>query len=159
LGSVALVERDYAQTRRLLQGWNLTITYDQSGRHELNHLPAILACALHRLGQSDQARAHLLEALRLVPDARSFWPLLYALAVYALLLIDEGEAEQAVELYALASRYPFVANSRWFEAIAGKHIAAVAATLPPDVVAAAQERGRARDLGATVKEVLTELSG
>ena len=67
--------------------------------------------------------------------------------------------EQAVELYALASRYPFVANSRWFEDVAGRHIAAVAATLPPDVVTAAQERGRARDLEATVAELLVELGG
>jgi predicted ATPase len=157
LGSVALVERDYAQTRKLLQGQDLTITYDQSGRHELNHLPAVLAYALRGLGQRDRARRHLLKALQLVPDARVFWPLLYALAVYALLLIDEGQAEQAVELYALASRYPFVANSSWFEAVAGKHIAAAAATLPPDVVASAQKRGRARALEATVRELLVEL--
>ena len=39
----------------------------------------------------------------------------------------------------------------------GKHIAAVAATLPPEVVMAAQERGRARDLKATVAELLEEL--
>jgi hypothetical protein len=62
-----------------------------------------------------------------------------------------------VELYALASRYPLVANSRWFEDVAGRHIAAVAASLPPDVVAAAQARGRARDLEATVTELLVEL--
>ena len=62
-----------------------------------------------------------------------------------------------MELYALASRYPFVANSRWFEDVAGKHIAAVAATLPPEVVAAAQKRGRARDLEAMVAELLAEL--
>ena len=72
---------------------------------------------------------------------------------------DQGEKERAVEPYALASRYPFVANLRWFEDIAGRHIAAVAATLPPDVVAAAQERGRARDLEATVVELLVELEG
>jgi hypothetical protein len=49
-----------------------------------------------------------------------------------------------------------VANSRWFEDVAGRHIAAAAAPLPPDVVAAAQERGRARDLDATVAELLVE---
>jgi hypothetical protein len=52
-----------------------------------------------------------------------------------------------------------VASSRWFKGVAGKHIAAVAATLPPEVVAAAQERGRARDLEATVAELLAELEG
>ena len=36
-------------------------------------------------------------------------------------------------------------------------ITAVAATLPPEVVAAAQERGRSRDLEATVAELLIEL--
>jgi len=76
-----------------------------------------------------------------------------------LLLADRGEVERAVELYALASRYRRVANSRWFEDIAGNHIAAAAATLPPKVVAAAQARGRARDLDATVTELLVELGG
>jgi len=64
-----------------------------------------------------------------------------------------------VQFYALASRYPYVVNSRWFEDIAGRHIAAVATTLPPEVVAAAQARGRARDLKATVAELLVDLGG
>jgi DNA-binding SARP family transcriptional activator len=68
-----------------------------------------------------------------------------------------GEVGRAAKVYALASRYPWVANSRMWEDVAGKHIAAVAATLPPDAVAAAQERGRVRDLWATVEELLTEL--
>ena len=50
-----------------------------------------------------------------------------------------------------------IANRRWFEDVAGKPIAAVADTLPPDVVAAAQERGRARDFDATITELLHEL--
>jgi hypothetical protein len=80
-----------------------------------------------------------------------------ALPAMALLLAEQGEKERAVELYALASRYPFVAKSHWLEDVAGRHIAAVAATLPPDVVAAAQERGKARDLDSTVAELLEEL--
>jgi hypothetical protein len=80
-----------------------------------------------------------------------------ALPAIALLLADRGQAERAVELYALASRYPQVSNAQWFEDVAGKEIAAVAATLKPDVVAAAQERGRARDLEATAGELLAEL--
>ena len=72
---------------------------------------------------------------------------------------DHGDKERAVEMYALASRYPFFANSQWFDDVAGRHIAAVAATLPPEVVAAAEERGRARDVDATVAELLVELGG
>ena len=70
-----------------------------------------------------------------------------------------GERERAVEVYALASRHPFVANSRWFYDVFGRHIEALAATLPPEVAEAARERGRARDLEATVKELLVELEG
>jgi len=76
-----------------------------------------------------------------------------------LLWADRGELEQAVELYGLASRYPFVANSRWFVDVVGQHIAAVVASLPPDVVVAAQERGLKRDLQTTVAKLLTELGG
>ena len=67
--------------------------------------------------------------------------LMVALAGIALLMADEGEAKGAIELYALASRYPLVANSHWFEDVIGRHIAAVADALPPHTTAAAQERG------------------
>jgi hypothetical protein len=79
------------------------------------------------------------------------------LPAIALLLTDQGETEQAAELYALASRHPYVANSVWFQDVAGKHIAAAAESLPPEVVAAAQERGRARDIWQTARELLAEL--
>jgi hypothetical protein len=54
-------------------------------------------------------------------------------------------------------RYPPVFNSRWFEDIAGREIEALAATLPPEAVTVAQERGLARDPWATVEELLVEL--
>jgi hypothetical protein len=41
--------------------------------------------------------------------------------------------------------------------VAERHIAAVAATLPPEVVAVAQERGRAWDLWETAEALLKEL--
>jgi hypothetical protein len=49
-----------------------------------------------------------------------------------------------------------VANSRWFEDVVGGHILATATTLPPEVVAAAKARGRARDLWETAAEILAE---
>ncbi len=79
------------------------------------------------------------------------------LGAIALYLVDRGEVERAVELYALALRNPHFANSRWFEDVAEKHIATAAKALPPDVVDAAQERGRVRDLWPTAKELLAEL--
>ncbi len=49
-----------------------------------------------------------------------------------------------------------MANSRWFEDIAGREIATAAETLLPDVVAAAQKRGRERDIWETAAELLAE---
>ncbi len=122
------------------------------------------AYAARGVAEAVEAREHLCQALHLAIDFNDSQPLVEALPAAALLVADGGEsarsgAEQAVELYALASRYPHIANSQWYEDVVGKHLAAVAATLPPAVVAAAQERGRARDLWATATELLEELRG
>ena len=117
----------------------------------------LLGIAALTQGRTAQARRHLCQVLRQAAEAQDFWRLLYGLSAIARFHAYHGETHRAVELYALALRYPHVANSRWFEDVAGKPIAAVAATLPPDVVAAAQERGRARDLWATAQELLEEL--
>lgn len=62
-----------------------------------------------------------------------------------------------MELYAPPSCHPFVANSRWFKDLFGRHINGVAATLPPEMATAARERGHAPDLTGTAKELLGEL--
>ena len=118
---------------------------------------AVLGYAARGLGQPSRARQHLSAALRTAAEIGAFLPFVLALPAVALLLADGGEMERALELYALASRYPYVANSRWFEDVAGRHITAAAEALPPDAVAAAQARGRARDPEATVQELLDEL--
>jgi hypothetical protein len=92
-------------------------------------------------------------------ELSSFVVLINGLPAAALFLADDGQDLRAIEIYALASRYRYVADSQWFEDIAGRHIAALAATLQPEDAAAARERGRARDLDATVGELLTELGG
>jgi tetratricopeptide (TPR) repeat protein len=158
LGQVALVEEAFPEAQRLLQE---SVAAHRTGgvRHDVGVALVALGLASRGLGQLRQARQHLYEALHLATELGSCVPPMHGLPAAALLLADDGQSERAVEVYALASRYPFVANSRWYEDVAGQHIAAVAATLPPDVVAAAQERGRARDLAATVAELLDELGG
>ena len=76
-----------------------------------------------------------------------------------MLLLSRGEVERAADLYALAARYPYVARSVWYEDVFGKHIAAAAKGLPLEVVTAAQERGKRRDLWETAEELLAELEG
>jgi tetratricopeptide (TPR) repeat protein len=154
LGSVALVEEAYVEAQEMLK--RSAALY---GGEEMGWIPAILAYAARGAGQSSEAGEHLFHALQMATEIGAFLPLVYALPAMALLLADQGEQERAIELYQLASRYPLVAKSRWFEDIVGRHIADVAAALLPKVVAAAQERGRSRNLEITVKELLTELSG
>jgi tetratricopeptide (TPR) repeat protein len=124
------------------------------------------AGTLARLGMADRALSHrpdavqhVRQALRVAVDGTFWIGLMYTLPVAALLLADAGRKELAVEIYSLAARYPYVDNSRWFEDLAGGHIAAAAASLPPETRKAARERGRARDLWATAEELLLELGG
>jgi tetratricopeptide (TPR) repeat protein len=120
---------------------------------------AVMGYAECELGRFNQAREHLSEALRLGAEVGTMPPLATALPGIAWLWASCSHAERAVELFALASGIPFVSKMRWIEDTAGRQVAAAAATLPPDTVAAAEARGRARDLDATIAEVLGELAG
>jgi tetratricopeptide (TPR) repeat protein len=109
------------------------------------------------LGRPDAARGCLRTALGAAADGQTSTIPMRILPAAALWLAAEGQVERAVEVYALALRYPHIARSRWFQDVFGPPIAAAAASLPPEIVRAAQARGRARDLEATVRELLAEL--
>jgi DNA-binding SARP family transcriptional activator/predicted ATPase len=158
LGLVALTKEAYAEAHGWLER-GATLLQEIGFALDLALTLGLLAHAARGMGDIAGARGHLHEALRLVAETRQFMSSLFALPAAALLLADAGEVERAVELYALASRYGLVGNSQFFEDIAGRQIAAAAAELPAEVVAAAQARGRARDLEATVMELLEELEG
>jgi len=157
LGEVALVEAAFAQAYRTLQESLLGLKEFTDEPWDVDQ-SAWLGLAARGLERRPEAWQHLASALDWVGRHHHFMELMVALAGIALLLADEGEAERAIELYALASRYPFVANSHWFEDVVGREIAAIAATLPPDVVQASQTRGQAKDLWPTAAELLEELS-
>jgi predicted ATPase/DNA-binding SARP family transcriptional activator len=156
MGLVALGRGAHEEAQRLLLE---SISYfDRIGHREnKGWVLALLGYACRALGQPDRAHQCVVEALQTGDDIGAFFPLIYALPAAALLLSDRGAHEQAVEVYALASRYGFVANSRWFEDVAGRRIAAAAAALPPDAVAAARGRGNARDIDVAVSELLVAL--
>jgi serine/threonine-protein kinase PknK len=162
LGCVALAEGAYAQAHeRLWDSFEIYRGLGQQGRMGMGWCLANLSHAARGLRSPDQARQHLGQALRAADEDERPRPRIWAIVAAAMHLADLAtsspqEGERAVELYALASRYPAVANSRWFEEIAGKQIAALAARLPEEVVAAARARGRARDLVATVADLRGE---
>lgn len=156
LGWVVLVREAYAEAQRLFRK-AVDACQDAEQQELLSWVLAFLGYADRGLGQFAQAERHLRQALQMAAEIESFVGLAFTLPGIALLLADLGYEERAVELYALASRYPVVANSRWFADVVGRPVSAIAATLPLDVVAAAEERGRARDLDTTVTGLLAEL--
>ena len=113
--------------------------------------------AARAAGDTALARQFVVEALAIGVDLEAFMPVIYGLPVAAMLLADQGAVDRAVEIYACASRYEFVAQSRWFEDTVGQQIRTVAASLPAEAVASAQERGRAQDWDAMAAEVLNEI--
>jgi tetratricopeptide (TPR) repeat protein len=155
LGRIALAKEAYVKASDLFQE-SVVVHRDIEQPHELSRNLAFLGLAERGLGKMGQSHRHHHEALRIACEIRAFMPLVTVLPTMSLWQVDRDRAEQAVELYALASRYPHVANSRWFEDVVGRHIAAAAATLPPHVVAAAQERGSASDLWDTAAHLSTE---
>jgi predicted ATPase/DNA-binding SARP family transcriptional activator len=156
LGCLELAQGVPATAHPLLEE-SAAIYREVGPKDDLGMALACLALSARERGNTLEARGHLCHALEIAQECGVVSPLMWALPATALLLADKGETERAVELYALASRYPIVAHSRWFEDVAGRHIATVAASLPPDVVAAAQGRGPARDPEATAAELLVEL--
>jgi predicted ATPase/DNA-binding SARP family transcriptional activator len=158
LGGIALTREAFNEAQQTLtEGLSASRTFGQ--RDEIGRILATLGYALRGLGESSEAKRYFFEALRLGDQIQAIIPLLVALPGVALKLVDSHQEERAVEIFALLASYPFITNSRWFEDIAGKYIAQIAAGLPPNVVVAAEAktRGRDRDLRATVKELLIEL--
>jgi tetratricopeptide (TPR) repeat protein len=163
LGWLALLDGAYQEARALCS--------DSLAAYRVVRMPPLnqelvawsrvgLGLALNGLEDKAAARSQLYQALREAREVRAFVPLLHLLPTIPLLLADEGAdalQERAVELYALAKTQPFVAHSPLVEEIAGKPIAAKTATLPPEVIAAAQERGRALDWWETARRLQNEL--
>jgi tetratricopeptide (TPR) repeat protein len=159
LGWAALAEEQYAQAKQAFQD-SLSAFQALRNREDEAWSLAGLGRAAHGLGKQAQAQEYLLEALEIVVEIRAFIPLVHLMPTIPVLLADadaQSQKERAVELYALARTQPLVAKSPLFEDVAGKHIAAATADLPPDVAAAAQERGRVLDWWETADRLLEEL--
>jgi hypothetical protein len=101
----------------------------------------------------------VVEALEIGSELGAFVPVIYGLPAAALLLADQGAAVRAVEVYACASRYEFVADSRWFEDVVAEPLAAAVALLPAEQAEAARAWGQALELNVLAGELLAEING
>jgi predicted ATPase/DNA-binding SARP family transcriptional activator len=155
-GSIRLALGQCAEAQKLLNE-SSSILRDASQREDLSWALAALSCARIESGEVVQARESLGQALQLTQELRTFPSTMHPLTAVALLLAKQVASERAVELYALVCRQDFVANSRWFHDIVGRHVEAAAAELPSKVVEAAQERGQTLDLWETAAALLGEL--
>jgi predicted ATPase/DNA-binding SARP family transcriptional activator len=157
IAALATGETDEAQ--RWLQE-SIDLCRELRQRGHLGQALALMALVARASGDHLQARQHLGEALRApehLQDYETFMFQMIVVSAMGLLLADEGRGEDAVALYAMAARYPLMANSRLVEDLAGRQMAAVAARLPADAAAAAEARGRAGDLAAALDHLAAEL--
>ena len=129
LGDVALGEKKYAEAEQLLQE-SVAMHQALGDQGRVHDLLISLGFASIGLGNFSQAHQCLAKSLPVSREYQYYFNNILIILLAALLAAMEEKPEQAVELYALAKSYPFVANSRWFEDIVGRHIAAVAAMLP-----------------------------
>lgn len=156
LGWLALSAAAYTTALEHLQ--RSRTSFEQLGqRDELSQALAWLSYAELGLEHPVAAKRLLIDSLQISTQVGTILPMIEALPALALLFVQQGQPVRAVELYALAARYPMVSNTQLLTDIAGRKIANISVSLPPDVVKVAQERGAALDLSATVVELLCEL--
>jgi len=110
-------------------------------------------------GDIPQAQHYIRETILAAIDIHSFWGPIFLMPVVALYLIQRGEKERAIEIYALAACYPLVEKAPWFHDLAMRQVVAFTAALPTKIVFAAQARGKVRDMQSTLAELLRELEG
>jgi tetratricopeptide (TPR) repeat protein len=153
LSEISLVEQEYAEARRLSQE-SAAQFRDLGVKDHVGLALTVLAHAEWGLGHSIQAHAHVQETLRLAAETRAFALAVSALLAASLLCLAQDETERAVELYTVAAAHPYVGNSRYRDDVAGRYVTAAADQLSPDLAAAARERGGAREVWATIDELL-----
>jgi predicted ATPase/DNA-binding SARP family transcriptional activator len=155
LARLAILDGAYAEAKRLLT--RSESAYEGVGyQGNVESVRWFCAYAERGLGEIDEARRHVSEALGSAADSIDLATLVDMLPAAALLLLDQGETERAVEICELARTVPAVASSQWHADVVGRPIADAAKALPLAVVEAARERGRARDMQATLKELAEE---
>jgi predicted ATPase/DNA-binding SARP family transcriptional activator len=107
--------------------------------------------------QPKQAKGHIRFGLQKGVEIGSSMAQISASCAAAFFLAEQGDLEGGVEIYAMASRYPWIGKSQWYQDVIGDPLTTLTASLPAEVISAAQKRGRERDLEETVIELLAEL--
>jgi tetratricopeptide (TPR) repeat protein len=153
LGCIALVEASPVEAQPLFQE-SLAIYRQIGHQDELSWALSMDAFCYIASGQVELATSRLVEALQIAGLIRGYFSALFALAVGALWLGAQGQAEKALQVYTLAATQPIFANSAWFHQVLDKSIINYTEGLPAASAESARERGRQRQLWPTLAELL-----
>jgi serine/threonine protein kinase/tetratricopeptide (TPR) repeat protein len=115
----------------------------------------VLGNAVCRMGNLLEARDCLHRALMYDVSLRRMSLVILNLIGIASLMKAEGKMDKALELLTLVIHHPI--SWQMAKDQAASLISKLENELPPDIVATAKERGRARDLESTIAELLAEL--
>jgi tetratricopeptide (TPR) repeat protein len=148
LGLVAEAVGEYADAVQFHQK-SLGLRQEIGDRHALATCLNNLGFALYATGEYQEADRYFHEALGMALDAQGLPEALEALVGIATLLAKRGEKERAVELAALALHHPanYVQNQDRAEHL----LSEMEPQLSHQAFAAAQERGKKRDLEETAR--------
>jgi tetratricopeptide (TPR) repeat protein len=152
LAGLLLVRGEYVEAREILEEG--VIYYQQV--HQADEYCIVLcffSYAEFYLSLRENAHSHFQQAGEIAVKIHSWQAALSYLEIGALLLAECGQIEKGIELYALATRYPYLGNSLFRFDLTGKRIAELSASLPESVVRIAQGRGRQKDLHKAVEEL------
>ncbi|MBI4315223.1 MAG: tetratricopeptide repeat protein [Chloroflexi bacterium] len=151
LGVACHMLSEYAEARLLLQEC-LTLCRELGHRHIAAHALGSLGGVAGALGEYREAWQHTREALQMAREIGSVSATLFGLVSAAVLLARQEERGRAAEVAALVCHH--AAANRETKDRAEKLLVELEAQLPAPVMAAAQERGRARQLEEVVAEIL-----
>jgi tetratricopeptide (TPR) repeat protein len=146
LGALAELQGDYAEAARLIE--ESLVWYPTRSTGVLRGWVAL------GTGDLQAAERCFYGSLRSAVKAQWVRQVLHALTGLAHLSARTGKPEDALEILALVLGHP--ATHQEFKSRATGLQAELTAELPPEVAEAAKERGRARELDATVAELLSE---
>jgi serine/threonine protein kinase/tetratricopeptide (TPR) repeat protein len=143
---------NYEQAFHYIQD-RLAIPYEHVDQQSNQY--AALGDSERGLGRFSEARKYFIQALERSHRANLKARSIRAIVGIAYLLADEGQKEKALEMSSLALHHPM---SWQMEKDHAAHLISVLENkLPPEIVAAAVERGEERDLEATIENLLIEL--
>ena len=137
---------------------SISIYRQMPRRDEMGMALSALAAVEARLGRLKQAILDIREGIFITNQAGSWQAKVYFLANFARFKAEQGELEKAIELYALATRHPYLGNSRFWWDVAGKRLTELASSIPKAGANAAEKRGKSLDLEETLIQIDSELA-